>query len=442
MNQSTIRRALAAVQCALQIVYVGVILVGKPPASFGPGNVISGDDSRGYIWAAHHWPWERTAAQVAPLMPAVFAAVGGSARLLVLAQTAIAIVAWQFLAGAAARTCRRPVVATVAFTIVLCLSLVPEVIIWNVAIGSESLAISTMVAGLAAVLTAVRRNETKWWLISAVLVALSVLARDTFAINAIAFALGASIVAVRRAEFRRICIACTLICVAAVAASQALAERGDPPRWFYPVQENIVLRVLPDPNLTSYFVEHGLPQVDGLRDVGRNYFFQHLRLQNGAEFEPFRTWLRANGESVYLGALIRHPKWAAAQVFDTRSEWIAPVVTGYTAIPRATPGAVYGLFGVLVFWRVPALMFALFAAAAVALAWRKPWTDDHALRVVLAATFATASVHVVAAVLGDVLEIGRHTLAAGLQLRLATIVVFCVVVDRLIVRGRVGVVVQ
>lgn len=427
------QRGVRLVHVGLQIAYCWAVLVGTPSRAPGPGNIISGTDSTFYTWAAQHWPWEPTAARVAPLAPTVYAAVGVNPRALVIAQTAIAILAWQCLAVAASRLCRRPWIGVGLAAALLALSVAPEVIVWNAAIASESIAISCMVGVVAGALTAVRRGGNRWWVATAGLVAISVLARDTFVILSAAVVVVALFVLVRRPARRRAAVAALVLCVSATAASQVLANQGDPPRWYYPFQENITLRVLRDPDLTRYFLTHSMPQVDELRVVARNYYLAYPQLENGPKFEPFRVWLRTYGQSVYVRAIIRHPGWVLAGFAEGRDEWVAPVISGYTRVAQASPGAIYGAIGASVYWRAsPLFVVCCWLLALLVVGLRRLWTpDDRPLRSVLAALWCTGALHVLLAYVGDVLEVGRHTITGTTQIRIVVLLVIGLVVDRI-----------
>jgi hypothetical protein len=364
---------------------------------------------------------------MAPLMPALYSASGANPRVVVGLQVLLAVVAWQWLALEAGRLIGRPWLRVALLAAVLGISLAPEVMIWNVAIGSEGVAMTVMAAVLASAFRAVRVRTQRSWVLVAGLVALSMLARDTFVVVAGTIVLVGVWAVVRRPDARRTASVAVLLCLLGVGASQWLANRGDPPRWYYPLQENIALRVLPDPNLSPWLVEQGMPQLDAVREVGRNYYVGYTRLNEGPEFAPFRHWLRTSGQSAYIGLVLRHPWWVTSSFVRDRDQWLEPDLTMYTSIPRATPGAVYGVIGAVVFWRSPPLLVALLMVAALGALLRSRWwaAGDAQLRWVLGAVWATGMLHVVFSYVGDVLEVGRHTIVGATQVR---VVVWCVLV--------------
>lgn len=421
-----------AAHVLLHSAYCTAILIGTPVGYLGPGNIIRGDDSQWYEYAARHVPWDPIAARMAPLMPALYTMSGTNPRVLVVLQVAIAVVAWQWLARSASRLVAHRWLKVVLLVALLGVSLAPEVMIWNVAIGSEGVAMSVMAAVLAAAFRAVRMRTPGSWVVVASLVGLSMIARDTFVVVAGVVMLVAAWFAIRRADLRRHAIVAVAVCVLGVGASQWLANRGDPPRWYYPLQENIALRIMPDPNLTSWFADRGMPQIEQVREIGRNYYVGYMRLNEGPEFAPFRRWLRTEGQAAYIGVVVRHPKWVVETFVRDRDQWLEPDLTMYTSIPRATPGAVYGIVAAATFWRSPPLLVVLVMIAAVlVLAWRRRWlADDAQLRAVLATVWVTGMLHVVFSYVGDVLEVGRHTIVGATQVRVMVWCVLVLLVDR------------
>ena len=210
----------------------------------------------------------------------------------------------------------------------------------------------------------------------------------------------------------------------------------------YPFQENIVLRVLADEEMTHYFLTHALPQVDDLRAVARGYYLQFPKLSEDPKFAPFRTWMHDHGQSVYLRAVVRHPGWVFSGFWRDRRNWTAPVISGYSYVAQARPGAVYGVIGSIVYWREPPeVVVALAALAMVLLCIRRMWgPQDRTLRWLLAGLWVSGVLHIFGAYLGDALEVGRHTVTGTTQVRIVMVVTFALFCDRvatrLLVRAR------
>lgn len=441
---------LAGIYATLVGAYVVALLIGKPPLAPGPGNIVQGGDSELYRFAGSHWPWDPQAARVAPLFPWLLTLCLRNIRAVVIVQSLLSIGAWIWLAQAVRRLCANAPLGYVAYFLVLSLSLAPEIVMWNGVIGSEAVSIITLVATLAAFATAVRVRTPRWWLASGLIGALSVFARDTNALVAGAIAAIALVVAIRaprsvgaarRQRVRMQAIVIMMLCVVCVFANNALANQADPPRWYFPVQENILRRVLPNEEFTAWFEREGLPQIEQLRTVsGDNYFLQHPRLEQGDEFATFRSWLHANGQATYSRFLIAHPLWSAKSFVVERDFVWLPSVRTYTFVTQATPGAVYGWFGALTFWRSSELILALIGASLLVLLVNALWTTrDRALRLGLGVSLAVGVAHAFASYVADDLEVGRHVLTANVHVRLMVLIIAALAIDRSLTKRRVSV---
>lgn len=423
--------------------YVIALMIGKPTLAPGPGNIVQGGDSELYRYAGAHWPWDPTAARVAPLFPWLLTLCFRNVRAVVIVQSFLSVCMWTWLGYSLKKLITNPRLGYGAFIWVLALSLSPEVVMWNGVIGSEAVSIITLVATLAAFATAVRVRSPRWWVGSSLVGAFSVFARDTNALVAVAIAIVSVCVAFRPSSDRPRAtrlrsLAVVAICVTCVLVNNAFANRAAPPRWYFPVQENILRRVLPDPELTKWFEGEGLPQVEALRSVsGSNYFMQHPRLEQGNEFSAFRAWLLANGQSVYSRFLISHPLWSAkAFVTDRDYVWL-PSVRTYTFVSQATPGAVFGLFGAVAFWRSSELILALCAACLVALLIGRLWSrGDGWLRFGCGVSMLVGLAHAFASYVSDDLEVGRHVLTANVHVRLTIIAIALLALDRALTMRR------
>ena len=427
-------QCIAVVYAALLAAYLIAIEFGRPARAPGPGNIINGTDSQLYLYAARHWPWDATAARVAPLY-SVFINLGfRNLQVIVALQTIVTALVWWWLATSVRKLISARWLGWVGFVAVLAFSLAPEVLLWNAAISSEHLSIVLMIATLAAALTAIRVRTPRAWKGVGVCIALSVLGRDTNVIAASAAVVIALVVFVQslrssEGQRRNAAVVVVALCVSTAVLSTALSNQGDPPRWFYPLQENIAMRVIPRAYFTQWFANHGMPQASELHAVGGDKYFAHyLQLEHGSEFAPFRTWLRNDGQRVYAQFIATHMPWAMATFVRERGYVFNPSVNFYTTIARAKPGAIYGLIGATVFWRLPGLLMVwaalLLAIAVVIVLNKRPTTrvaERDAVRLLAfaaAVSIATGLAHAFVADAGDIFEIGRHAFTAALQIRL------------------------
>ncbi len=426
------------VQTGLLVAYaVTVLWLNHSPKSPAP-HIIQGGDSEGYLEASKHWPWHPFSARAAPLYPILIAALGRNLRLIVVVQTLGWIAAWQWLAVSLRNLCRNRVVGVIAGCSVLAMSLAPELMFWTDAIASEWSSMVAIVAGIASALHALRTRTPRAWVVTATMISIAVFARDSNAVIAVGIIAVSIGVGFRRAQFRRAAFVCAALCIAAVVGSNVIAQRADPPRWFYPLQENIVLRVSADPELLAYFRDHNMPQADEIIAMRPNYLLAHADMESGPKWAPFRAWLRRDGFSVYSRFVITHPLWQAKTFFRDRSDLLEYPVPPAVAIVGATPGRLYGWFGAISFLRSSNLMVGLVVMTLLLLGIRRVgwWHADRQLRWMLLGLTVSASVHALASYAGDVLETGRHALTATMQLRIATLLIICMFVDRVLTRNR------
>ena len=395
-------------------------------------HIVRGPDSVGYEAAARLWPWDSQAARAAPIFPLLVRFAFNNLRTVVALQTLAWGCAWFWLARSVARCASRPTMQVVIFAVLLSLSLSPELLTWNSVIGSESISLTLVIATFACAIVASQRHSSRWWVGTASLCALATLARDTNAILGVVLIAVAVVIAARKSELRRSAAACALISMTAILVSSGLSSVAEPPRWFYPLQENIVVRVTPRADFLKFFTDRGMPQANEVSAMREQYFLTYVEMRESPKFAPFRTWLRDNGPRVYGEFVLRHLPWQTKQFMQYRDDLLLNSVLPYGATVDATPGVAYRVLGRFTFlhsangislWAPIALIFLSIRRAG----WR---TTDRFLRGILWVGISTAVVHAYLAFAADAFEIDRHALSATAQLRVMLWITTLVLIDR------------
>ena len=202
------------------------------------------------MYAATHRFFDAGVARAAPLFPTLVRITHANIRVTVVLQSLLACAAWRWLARSGAAFARSEGIKLAIFASVLGLSLVPEVMIWNVAIGSEGLSIATMIAAIASAASALHHGTARRWLVAAMMVVLSIAARDTNAVLAGSAVLLGIAVIIRSLRTRRasgdgetarthlrVATIVIVLCTTSVALSTKYASLANPPRWLQPLRK-------------------------------------------------------------------------------------------------------------------------------------------------------------------------------------------------------------
>ena len=267
-----------------------------------------------------------TAAKLTPFSPAFYAAerpiafptllflLGRSTVVTVVVQTFLYAIAYVFAARIACRLLHHAEVKVVASFMIVMVGLEPRFALWNTHILSESL-------GMTLALVSV----VSWWRFSAdcsvarlrwaALTTIAwLVARDSnvppwLAVGVPALLLASVFwksadVSLRRA-LRRWGIITLVICLA-VAMTQAANGRNR-----YATMNNVGLRVLPDRDLTKWFIDQGMPVNDALVErTGFSSFDNDWKMLNSPDLAEFRNWAQSSGQRSMLVSYVRFlPHW-------------------------------------------------------------------------------------------------------------------------------------
>lgn len=359
---------------------------------------------------------------------------GDSARLA--GQLIFSIVCWLGLATAVAAVLRSRGVRLAAFGAILVFSLSASVVQWDAVLLSESVSISLTAALVGMWITFLARPSP--WTVAGVIAVTGAwcLTRDPHA-YVLLFAvvvLAASLTVRDGRRLRAVALAGVLI---VTAVSLWSADAGYH-RWQYPLQNVIALRIAADPGALEAFRDAGMPVTPRFIELSRSYrsgtedpFLHPFSTRNPErrrDYLPFQLWLADHGRSTYTKFLITHPGYVADAFPDLDHVLLDPDVASYAS---EDPPRGFGFLPKLLYVPGPVLPLVLLAVAlalaALAVARQGPrrtWAVP-VFMIAVALPFAVLTWH------GEVLEIDRHGLIASIFLRLGTLLLALMAIDRL-----------
>lgn len=242
--------------------------------------------------------------------------------------------AWTWLARALRERSRFPVVVSAA---TFALGLAPQVIRYDLAVLSESLAITVGVALAAAALDVTARQSPRT-------VARFVLVMAVFSMvrpQHMLVLLAAAAVVAARAVGRRAVPGAVGLLVLAASVLGFFQFRANRPTGELNLYTVIVERVLNDDARFAWFVENGMPEIPGMR-AAQSYDYveqvpgevlDYLQLPVG-QAPPslvrvggleFAQWVRGHGWSTYARYVVSHPSDTMARITDLAPPVLDPV---------------------------------------------------------------------------------------------------------------------
>ena len=345
-------------------------------------------------------------------VPLLYRLVGGTPEAIGWLQVLVSIFAWGVLAWAVRRAARTPLAGLLSFGVVLAFSLGLDILRWDRIVLSESLSLSLLALVLAAWL---RLMEGWGWGRAAALLAVSalwMLARETntYLGALLALGLGAGVL-LRRVRARWGWLAAGLL--VCFVGFQGLSNHGE--RWVFPFYNVLAQRILPDAHKVAFFQQFEMPVSPALLEMaGKWAHSDDFALYNAETLRDFQAWTGARGKSTYFEYLLADPLRTAWEPLQNAGALLFPTLRGYA--PEGLRGLpVDGLYPHSP-WAVGGL--ALLGAASWAAAWAR-WRrlNGRGLWVSLALLLLSYP-HLALVWHGDAMEVGRHAVAAAVQLRL------------------------
>ncbi|KPL87398.1 hypothetical protein [Levilinea saccharolytica] len=345
-------------------------------------------------------------------VPLLYRLVGAAPEAIGWLQLLASIAAWGVLAWAVLRAARTPLAGLLSFGVVLAFSLGLDILRWDRIVLSESLSLSLLALVLAAWLWLM--EGWSWGKAAALLTvsALWMLARETntYLGALLGVGLGAGVL-LRRVRARWGWVAAGLL--VCFAGFQGLSNRGE--RWVFPFFNVLAQRILPDAHKVAFFQQFEMPVSPALLEMaGKWAHSDDFALYNAESLRGFQSWAAARGKSTYLEYLLADPLRTAWEPLQNADVLLFPTLRGYT--PQ-------GLRGLPVDGLYPQSPWAVGGLAVLgALCWGAAWArwrrlNGRGLWAALALLLLSYP-HLALVWHGDAMEVGRHALAAGVQLRL------------------------
>lgn len=295
----------------------------------------------------------------------------------VVLQTVVGIGCWLALAAAAAGALATRAARLIAFAAILVIASTPEVVQWNRAILSESLAISVTVALLAASVWLVRRRS--WWSLAVWLVAVLAwtFSRQVQALVVAVLAVPLLVAAARAKGRRAVCLvgASAVLGFAAwgiVASLQATSIAR------FNAVAIVRYRAGTNPAELRYFEAHGLPMVAPLRSpipfepsglpVNVTQHANPADMTRLLSDQTLVRWVDHHWDAVYARYLIGHPSTdLGPPVIEAPT--LMTMNPGYVQGPEMPTWLVDAVYGTSPSYLI--VLFGLGVAGLVATAWRR-----------------------------------------------------------------------
>jgi hypothetical protein len=246
-------------------------------------------------------------------------------------QSAISTASWVALALVTARALRTPRLKPFAAGLVLVFGLSGWIVAWDTLLLSESLALSGLVAGLAAWMAFAMRPTGRRAAVALVITFVWAFARNVDA-ALVAIAVVPLLVAVVVGPRRRLMATTAAVMVGIVALSIAAGSRS--PAVQYGLLDQVGRHVLTDGEMQRYFAERGMPTTpDILRLRG-----QDIGIAGANTRAPHNliAWVKRDGRATYASWVLSHPGYVLKGVYRSTPEALGPPL----AVRRFNPGAV------------------------------------------------------------------------------------------------------
>lgn len=390
----------------------------------------------------------------------VYRLLGADPPTIVLFQILFYAGSWFFLARALMLWMRNRTMAWVSFGTVLLFSLSIELNMWNMAVLSESLSLSTTALFLAVVLVWLRKigegqknaGSSRGWTAALVVTAFFwSFTRDAhpYVLLLLSAAIPFAFLfrRVRKRLGYKTATAIGLAFLSTFLVQTWFLRHSPKTPWTYPLTTDICSRILPDPEARDFFYKAGMPHSKILMEFsGRHNAYSENLLSDHpdkSKIDPvYDRWVLKEGMRTYFSYVLSHPFKALGWVWETRRHWIAPSLRGEhygrapttlvyqrvarrsrLVLPLCSTGLVNGevlltseitgLFFPMGFWVVPAA-FLLGLLVLLAFRWRRSPVLFVPLSLFLGGLFLA-----VVTVIGDANEIDRHAICVAMLLRLS-----------------------
>ena len=346
-----------------------------------------------------------------PMFPLVIKALNSDAIRVVQFQTAFSIVSWGLFALSVAYQFKS-LLRTLAFGLILAISMEHHIAGWDVVLLTESLSISLLVLFLASWLWLLQ--SWSWWkVIQLIFVAFAwAFTRDTNAWLLLMVA-GMILLAVLMFGAHKRYLSIALIFFLIFTINDRSANIGN--RWLFPFQNVLAQRILTDQTAIEFFAECGMPITSELLGMAGGYANSGDRaFYNDPTLDSYRTWVHPNGKACLMRWLLSRPLASLREPWED-FEWLLVFeeVSRFfpqrydPILPWYAERILYPQNGTLWLWTLTTF------SALVAI-WKRAWQLNHTWVVFLGLCLLIYP-HLFIVWHGDVPGTHRHALTISLQ---------------------------
>jgi len=228
---------------------------------------------------------------------------------------------------------------------------------WTIMLLSESLSISLLFCWLASFLLFMKKKSLLSMYIHLVLTFFFAFTRDPWPyIIVIFYILSTLMFFITDKRLLKKNILFLTFSILLLYVEHLTAEKGF--HYKNPLTNNIVLRILPDSEYTSWFENHGMPNTEQLKrdavgaddDNNRNVLY---KIYKDSSYKEFFSWVREKGERTYIQFMLIHPTYPFLINENKRQlKKIFSYNLSYAGFPRGYSRLVENIFPVFSWWAI------------------------------------------------------------------------------------------
>jgi hypothetical protein len=428
---------IGATVAAIAVAFFLIRLLGAPWPHFPP----TFPDSFSYLKVATRGPFHtHFYFDERPIgYPLFLWSMGRSSTLTVVGQTLVYAASFGVLSWVVFAEMRSRVVGIAAIVFFAGLAIEPRNSLWNLLILSESLSMSASVLTIAAWFRAAARPSKRTISLAWIATVVWILVRDTNVAPTLAVIVPAAVLTVwaspdgDRALRRRLLVGAGLVVALCgyVYVSQAVTLRNQ-----YPMNNNVGMRILPDPAMTKWFEQGGMP-VDAalLARTNHNSWDDSEAFLRAPNLAHYRSWARGQGTRRLMMSMGLKSSFWWRRLHNELPHILRGTdkeYDGYGVFDRL-PSKLPGPFGEP---RTNAAFFVELILGAVGLAIAAADSRRRLLALAMAIGFGSALLDIWISYIGDAMEVNRHLVGPLVRINVFVIIGVMLGLDALVASVR------
>ena len=350
---------------------------------------------------------------------AVYRAVGYSLEWIDFIQTAFSGLAWLMLAWVLSLGLQKQWLKVLVFTFVLGFSLTEPVQLWNHVALSESISISIMIMALANAISLLQRWRWYKVITLCLLFFLWTNIRESNIYLDLMIAAGLFFLGLFQKN-SRYAWGIVLSIILAAAIQLHLSSLKSIPRWVIPLGNVITQRILPEQEYREFFRDRGMPLSAEVMSLSNKWIYSdNLAFFDDKKLRDFQKWFYRSGRITYIEFLVRHPSYTIQSPLENIALMLVPTTdmedhrnSNYKSdLPLCVQEL---LFPMQWFWLYLWVSLPVLGALIVSMKWAHGKSS-----LILFLFFLLSIPHFFLTFHGDAAEVGRHSIQANIQFRLA-----------------------